>query len=124
MINKVLLLVKEKNARRSFIVIDANYISISGSVSSLGTARLGDHKEKKRLHKELQVLVDQLDYPIENTLVVIGDVEEKLSATVNQIDAELFVCGHHHDFCSRILSSVRKLVNIVNTDLLIVYIDK
>lgn len=93
MINKALLLVKEKNARCSFIVVDANYISISGPVSSLGTARL-------------------------------GDVEEKLSATVNQIDAELFVCGHHHDCCSRILSSVRKLVNIVNTDLLIVYIDK
>lgn len=123
-INKALLLAKETNARLSFIYVDANYISLSGPLSSSGAARPDDDKEKQRLHKDLQVLVNQLDYPVENTLVVMGDVEEKLSATVNQIDADLLVCGHHHDFWSRILSSVRKLVNIVNTDLLIVYIDK
>ena len=93
-------------------------------MSTLGVARADDDKEKQRLQKELRVLVDGLDYPVENKLVVMGDVEERLSTAVNQLNADLLICGHHHDFWSRLLSSVRKLVNTVSTDLLIVYIEK
>jgi len=120
--SKAVALAKETNAKLSFIYVDTNYISISGPVSTLGVPRADDDKEKQRFQKELRVLVDELDYPVENTLVVMGDVEEKLTTAVVQLNADLLVCGHHHDFWSRLLSSVRKLANIVSTDLLIVYI--
>ena len=123
-ISKAVALAKETNAKLSFIYVDTNYISISGPMNTLGVARADDDKEKQRLQKELRVLVDRLDYPVENKLVVMGDVEERLSTAVNQLNADLLICGHHHDFWSRLLSSVRKLVNTVSTDLLIVYIEK
>ncbi|MCG6199994.1 universal stress protein [Psychromonas antarctica] len=125
-ISKAVALAKEANAKLSFIYVDANYVSMVGPAGTLGLARqaASDGREKKLLQKELHTLVDKLDYPVQNTLVVMGDLEEKLTTAVNQLDADLLVCGHHHDFWSRLLSSVRKLVNTVSTDLLIVYIEK
>jgi universal stress protein A len=123
-INKAVSLAKETNARLSFIYVDVDYVSISGPLNSSGIAMPDDGKEIQRLQKELHALVDGLDHPVENTLVVMGDVEEKLSAAVNQFNADLLICGHNHDFWSRLLSSVRTLANTVSTDLLIVYIEK
>ena len=121
-ISKAVSLAKEANAKLSFIYVDPNHLSISGPrrTSLLAMPEVDHGKEKQ----ELCALVDQLDYPVENTLVVIGDLEVKLTTAVNQLDADLLVCGHHHDFWSRLLSSVRKLANTVNTDLLIVYLEK
>ena len=123
-IRKAVSLAKEASAKLSFIYVDANYVSISEQVDTLGIAKGTGSKEKQRLQKELHALADQLDYPVDSTLVVIGDVEVKLATAVNQFDADLLVCGHHHNFWSRLLSSVRNLVNTVSTDLLIVYIEK
>ncbi|MGB5446534.1 MAG: universal stress protein [Psychromonas sp.] len=122
-ISKAVSLAKKANAKLSFIYVDANYVNISGPVDDLGAAMPGDGKEKTQLQKELHALVDQLDYPVENALVVMGDVKQKLTAAVHQLDADLLICGHHHDFWSHFLSSTRKLLNSVNTDLLIVYLD-
>ena len=120
-IRKAVSLAKEASAKLSFIYVDTN---ISEQVDTLGLAKATGSKEKQRLQKELYALADQLDYPVDSTLVVIGDVEVKLATAVNQFDADLLVCGHHHNFWSRLLSSVRNLVNTVSTDLLIVYIEK
>jgi universal stress protein A len=128
-ISKAVSLAKEVNAKLSFIYVDANHVSVSGAVGNLGLVlpevgnSITDGKERLLLKKELSALVDQFDYPVENTLVVIGDVEVKLTTAVSQLDADLLVCGHHHDFWSRLLSSERKLVNTVSTDLLIVYLE-
>ena len=123
-IRKAVALAKDAHAKLSFIYVDTDHIRISEPVNTLGVARPDDGKDKQLLHKELHALADPLDYPVENTLVVTGDVEEKLTTEVNLLDADLLVCGHDHDFWKRLLSSVRKLVNIVSTDLLIVYIEK
>ena len=117
-ISKAVSLAKEANAKLSFIHVDPNHLSTSGarSTSLLAMPEVDNRKEKQ----ELRALAARLDYPVENTLVVIGDLEVKLTTAVNQLDADLLVCGHHHDFWSRLLSSVRKIANTVNTDLLIV----
>jgi universal stress protein A len=128
-INRAISLAKEANAKLSFICVDAKHMNISGPGGSPWFAmpdveNAVTDKDQSRLQKELSALVDKLDYPVENTLVVTGDLEVKLTNAVNQLDADLLVCGHHHDFWSRLLSSVRTLVNAVNTDLLIVYLEK
>ena len=128
-ISKALSLAKEANAKLSFICVDPHYLSISGPGGTPWLAMpeidnaVTNGKEKTRLQKELCALVDHLDYPVENALVLAGDLEVKLTTAVDQLDADLLVCGHHHDFWSRLLSSIRKLANTVNTDLLIVYLE-
>ena len=129
-ISKAVSLAKEANAKLSFIYVDADRVSTSGQVGTLGLVipevgnAVTDGKEKLLLQKKLCALVGRLDYPVENRLVVIGDVEVELTTAVNQLDADLLVCGHHHDFWSRLLSSIRKLVNTTSTDLLIVYLEE
>ncbi|PSU46226.1 universal stress protein [Photobacterium frigidiphilum] len=110
-IDKAISLAKGANCKLSFVFVDVDKVVLA-------------QKEKLTLQKELQTLVDQSDYPITDTLVVIGDLHIKLSGIVKEMDIDLVVCGHHHTFLSRLFSSVPKLANAVETDLLVVYLDQ
>lgn len=123
-INQAVSLAKDANASLSLIFVDVNNLS-KISIASLEVPSLPSLKEReKKMQEELQVFADKTDYQFENVMVVMGDLKDKLSVTVKEMDIDLLVCGHHHDFWSRLLSSVRKLVNSVNADLLIVYLDE
>lgn len=129
-IHKAVSLAKDANAKLSFIYVDANYVSNIANISSSGLTKLTfdkaaiKEKEKNILQTELNALAEQTDYPITNKLVVMGDFKDKLTTTINNMDIDLLICGHHHDFWSRLLSSVRKLINTVTIDFLIVYLEK
>ncbi|CAG21961.1 MULTISPECIES: universal stress protein [Photobacterium] len=110
-IDKAISLAKGANCKLSFVFVDVDKVVLA-------------QKEKLTLQKELQTLADQSDYPITDTLVVIGDLHIKLSGIVKEMDIDLVVCGHHHTFLSRLFSSVPKLANAVETDLLVVYLDQ
>ncbi|EAS45458.1 universal stress protein [Photobacterium profundum] len=110
-IDKAISLAKGANCKLSFVFVDVDKVVLA-------------QKEKLTLQKELQTLADQSDYPITDTLVVIGDLHIKLSGIVREMDIDLVVCGHHHTFLSRLFSSVPKLANAVETDLLVVYLDQ
>jgi len=118
-INKAVSLAKDANAGLSLIFVDVDTISNIG-ITSLEVASLPSIEERE---KKLQEFADKTDYQFENVMVVMGSLKNKLSATVKEMDIDLLVCGHHHDFWSRLLSSVRKLVNSVTADLLIVNLD-
>lgn len=121
-ISKAVLLAKDTHAKLSFIYVDSSHLSMPGArpTSPVIMPEVDNGKEKQ----ELCALADLLDYPVEHKLVVIGDLEVKLTTAVNQLGADLLICGHHHDFLSRLLSSIKKIENTVNTDLLIVYLEK
>jgi universal stress protein A len=124
LINKAISLARDANSKLSFVCVDVNSISRIGGVSTKVEMDMPLDEKQAIMQKELQALAEQADYPIANTLVVIGDLNEKLKATVQELEVDLLVCGHHHDFWSRIVSSARKLVNAAVTDLLIIYIEK
>ena len=109
-INKAVSLAKGDSCKLSFVYVDVDRVILAP-------------KEEQTLRCELQTLADQTDYPITDTLVVIGDLHIKLSGIVKDMHADLVVCGHHHKFVSRLFSSVPKLVNAVEADLLVVYLD-
>ena len=88
-INKAVSLAKGANCKLSFIFVDVDKIVP------------GDEQEPI-LQKELQALAAQTDYPITHTFVVIGDLHTKLAATVQKMNVDLEVCGHHHKFLSRL----------------------
>jgi len=128
-ISKAVSLAKGAKAKLSFIYVDASYLSEIGYAGTVGLVKPAEdkldalEKEKTILQKELQALADQADYPVSNTLVVMGRLKEQLITSVQKMDADLLVCGHHHDFWSRLLSSVGKLLNSLTIDLLIVNLD-
>ncbi|MBA5761279.1 universal stress protein [Vibrio sp. 404] len=109
-INKAVSLAKSENCKLSFVFVDVDKIVLAP-------------KEEQALHGELNTLAEQTDYPITDTIVVIGDLHIKLSAIVKEKDIDLVVCGHHHKFTSRLFSSIPKLANAVEADLLVVYLD-
>lgn len=122
-LNRAVSLAKDTNAKLSLIFVDVDNVSNIG-IANLEIATLPSIAEReKTLQQDLLSLASQADYPIENTIVVMGDFNRKVNAAVDKIGADLLVCGHHHDFWSRLLSAARKLVNSAVTDLLIVYLD-
>ncbi|PKH02681.1 universal stress protein [Psychromonas sp. MB-3u-54] len=118
---KAVSLAKDNNAAISLIYVDVDYADNFTGLSYSEFSKLEPVSGRSiLLEKELQALAEKIDYPITNTLFVSGDLNKKLQVTVKEIGADLLVCGHHHDFWSRLLSSVRKLVNSSLIDMLIV----
>ena len=134
-ISKAVSLAKDSNAELSFIYVDSDYVTNYMGLSNAGgvsNPTLGAtvpklvpvDDESYKFQEELQALADQTGYPVANTLVVMGDLNDKLQLTVKELGVDLLVCGHHCDFWSRWLSSVRKLINTTVTDLLIIQLEK
>lgn len=108
-IDKAISLAKGTNCKVSFVFVDVNSVFIAP-------------REEHKIEHELQVLAKKSGYPITDTLVVMGDLHIKLSGVVKKMGIDLVVCGHHHNFLSRLFSSVPKLANAVEADLLVVYL--
>jgi universal stress protein A len=122
-VSRAVSLATDAKAKLSLIFVDVDNVSNIGIVN-LEIATLPSIEQREEsLQQDLQLLVEQADYPVENAIVVMGDFNHKVNAVVEKIGADLLVCGHHHDFWSRLLSAARKLVNSAKTDLLIVYLD-
>ena len=123
-IEKAVMLAKDAHAKLSLIFVDVDNIS-NIAMADIEISTLPSIEEReKTLHDELQELADKTDYPVENAIVVMGNLAHKLKATVSEKKIDLLVCGHHHDLWSRLLSSVNKLINSVETDLMIVYLEE
>jgi universal stress protein A len=125
---KATALARETNANLSLIYVSAHHLKVSapGGIPWLASHDIEDtdpdEKEQEQYQTELNALAEQLDYPVENRLVLMGELDVELTTAIHQLEADLLVCGHHHDLWSRLLSSIRKIANAVDTDLLIVYL--
>lgn len=78
------------------------------------------HPTFSELRKQLDDLAADIDYAIENKFLVKGDISHDLEGAVKAADIDLIICGHHHNFWSRLKPSARNLVNTASVDLLIV----
>ncbi|WP_019613823.1 universal stress protein [Psychromonas ossibalaenae] len=120
-IAKAVSLAKNFNATLSLIYVDIDYAAHYTGLTYAEFNKLETcGPTSDSVHKELQMLADKTEYPIANCLCVTGDLNKKLNETLKNLNADLLVCGHHHDFWSRLLSSVRKLLNTTVTDLLVI----
>ncbi len=123
-INKAVSLAQACNASLSLIYVDEDYSdNFTGLSYSEFTKLEHSSQRSESLNKSLKLLTEQVNYPVTNSIFVTGDLNKKLNITVQELNADLLVCGHHHSFWSSLLSSVRKLVNSTITDLLIVHLD-
>ncbi|QFI38040.1 universal stress protein [Moritella marina ATCC 15381] len=125
---KATALARETNAKLSLIYVSSHHLKVSapGGIPWLASHDIEDtdpdEKEQEHYQTDLNALAEQLDYPVENRLVLMGELDVELTTAIHQLEADLLVCGHHHDLWSRLISSIRKIANAVDTDLLIVYL--
>lgn len=120
-IAKAVALAKDGNVKISLIYVDVDYADNYTGLSYSQYSKLEPVSQRtSSLEKELQALAEKTDYPIANRVFLTGDLNKNLQLTVEKLGADLLVCGHHHDFWSRLLSSVRKMINTSLIDLLII----
>ncbi|ELA7317212.1 universal stress protein [Vibrio alginolyticus] len=110
-IEKAIMQADNSSSKLSFVYVDVDRIVMEA-------------KEEQELERRLQELADKCLYPVNETMVVIGDLHIKLSGIVKKEGIDLVVCGHHHNLLSRFFSSIPKVVNEVEADLLIVFLDE
>ncbi|MGR5192345.1 universal stress protein [Vibrio rotiferianus] len=109
-IDKAIAIAKDANSKLSFVFVDHDRVAL-------------ESKDEQKLMQELQALADESDYPVRDTMVVIGDLHIKLAGIAKEKSIDLVVCGHHHKFMSRLFSSIPKLANAIEADLLVAYLE-
>lgn len=114
LVERAVALAKPLKSELSLIHIDDNY-----SEAYIG---LIDVKLKTRELSEASIakLAKNTDYPIKHTLVGSGHLTDELCATISEFKFDLLICGHHHDFTSKFLSSAKKLINRSPIDTLVI----
>jgi len=125
-INKAVKLAKSIQAKLSLIHINQQVVGASGFVGVIDVDLAGlDPAEPmtNELSKKLDVLAADIDYPITDKFVVEGDISHSMEGPVQEAGVDLIVCGHHHNFWSRLFPSVGGLVHTSPVDLLIVSLD-
>ncbi|PJC87598.1 universal stress protein [Vibrio sp. HA2012] len=121
MISKAVSMAKNLDAKISFIYVDITHQD--ADLLDYDPAEVNQiQRDHDDLMQQLNEITGLIRYPIENKLVVTGDVEEQLNEAVKEISADLLVSGHHHGFWNRWWSSARKLVSMADVDLLLIRI--
>jgi universal stress protein A len=122
-IDKAVKLAKPLGAALSLIHVD-NRGNKSFAFGGIIDTELGMAKPNRLSSADLSNKLDSLaatvDYPIERTFLVKGEISDALDQTVKDANIDLIICGHHHDFWSRMKPSSRGLFNTSSVDLLIV----
>lgn len=89
-----------------------------------GMVGIDTSKVEQEIAKEDEVLLERIvaniDYPMEEHKVVCGDMPGALIEAAQEVEADLIIAGHHHDFWSMLSSHAKQLVNRSQCDLLIV----
>lgn len=109
-INRAISIAQQNNSKLSLVFVDVDRVVL-------------EPRDQQSLEQKLKTLAEQSHYPIDEALIVVGDLHVKLSGMVKEMGIDLVVCGHHHKLWSRLFSSVPKVANAVEADLLVVYLD-
>ncbi|MBW3695841.1 universal stress global response regulator UspA [Vibrio sp. T187] len=109
-------------AKVSFIHIDGTHGEIYPELIDL--QKTPDRRPLNEHSNEwLSTFQKYPDFPLERFLVGTGDLGDKLHETIKDNGFDLLICGHHHDFWSRIVSYSRHLINNSPIDILVVPIE-
>ncbi|MDB1124938.1 universal stress protein [Vibrio algarum] len=69
---------------------------------------------------QLNRLVENTSYPVEQTLVGFGGLSQELEDAVKEYEIDLIVCGHHQGFWHNIKSSAKKVLKSIPIEVLVV----
>ncbi|OBT16362.1 universal stress global response regulator UspA [Vibrio sp. UCD-FRSSP16_10] len=118
-IDRAISLAKVFDADVSFVHIDGSHGEIYPELIDIQTDKQQPPIKQVSLEK-LKQLTDGIEQPIKHFLIGTGDLSDKLPQTIGQYGCDLLVCGHHHDFWSRIISYSKHLIHNSPVDILVV----
>lgn len=122
-VDKAIHLAKALSAKVSLIHINKQVTddSVFGGLIDIDLAMMVPaYPTVSDLGQKLETLADDLDYPIAHKFVVKGDMSHGFEGPIKEVDIDLIICGHHHNFWSRLKPSTRDLLNTSPVDLLII----
>ena len=70
--------------------------------------------------EHLKELLENAGYPIQGAFVGSGNIIEEIERAIKELNVDLVVCGHHHNFWHQFTSSAKHLLKSTSIDLLIV----
>ncbi|PSW19874.1 universal stress global response regulator UspA [Photobacterium sanctipauli] len=119
LIDRAVFLAKQFNADVSFIHIDGTHGEIYPELVDI-QAQPDENPLGEPKMDQLRAFVVQANHPVKHFLIGTGDLSEKLKGTIEENGVELLICGHHHDFWSKIVSYSKHLINNSPVDILVV----
>ncbi|MGF1684007.1 universal stress protein [Photobacterium minamisatsumaniensis] len=119
LIDRAVFLAKLLDADLSFIHIDGTHGEIYPELVDI-KADANNRPLNERSMIQLNGFLEHSDYPVKHFLVGTGDLSDKLSDTIPEYGVELLICGHHHDFWSKIISYSKHLIHKSTVDILVV----
>ena len=125
-LNKALSLAKPLDAKVSLVHVDSEINDIGIFSGLIDTELVGiepAHPMSEVSNKKLTELAESANYPIEHKFLINGDLTFALEGPVKEVGIDLIVCGHHHNFWSRMKPSAGGLINTSSVDLLVVSLD-
>ncbi|WED23377.1 universal stress protein [Vibrio sp. JC009] len=118
LIDKASAFAKKFDAEVSLVYIDSAYGEIYTGFFDL-TDEEGRHNVGERTINYIDRFIERSEVPIKSALVGSGNIKNKLPELLNQVEADIIICGHHHDFWSHIVSTCRQLIDSSSIDILI-----
>ena len=125
-LNKAVSLAKSLDAKLSLAHVDSQINDIGIFSGLIYTELVGIepvHPMSEASNKKLTELADKAEYPIAHKFLINGELTFDLEGPVKEAGVDLIVCGHHHNFWSRMKPSAGGLINTSSVDLLIVSLE-
>ncbi|KLN63998.1 MULTISPECIES: universal stress protein [Vibrio] len=119
LIDRAVYLAKLADAQISFIHVDGSHGEIYPELVDLKESPdqqpLGEHAIEQIIAFE-----DYCPLAVRQIFVGTGELADKLKGTIEENNVDLLICGHHHDFWSKIVSYSKHLVDKSPVDILVV----
>jgi len=125
-LNKAVSLAKSLDAKVSLVHVDSQVSDIGIFSGLIDTELVGIepvHPMSEQSNKKLTELAQKAGYPITNKFLINGELTFDLEGPVKDAGIDLIVCGHHHNFWSRMKPSAGGLINTSPVDLLIISLE-
>ncbi|MDG3087728.1 universal stress protein [Vibrio hannami] len=118
LVSKGAALAKKFDAELSLIYIDDTHGEIYHELFDLNDEESRANVPDKTNHF-FERFIKACDVPVKNALAGSGNIANRLPEIIEEYEADLLLCGHHHDFWSHIISTSRQLINSSSIDILV-----
>jgi len=125
-LNRAVDLAKVLDAKVSLVHVDRKINEVGIFTGLIDTDLIGigvDNPLSEESNKKLTELAEKAGYPITRKFLINGDLTFDLEEPVKEAGVDLIVCGHHHNFWSRMKPSAGGLINTSTVDLLVVSLE-